>query len=60
MALIHEKLYQSGDLARIDFAAYSKELANELLRVYQQNGKIITVSVNVQDTFLSMDTAVSV
>ena len=58
MALIHEKLYQSGDLARIDFAAYSKELANELLRVYQQDGKIITVNVNVQDTFLSMDTAV--
>ena len=50
MALIHEKLYQSGDLARIDFAVYSKELANELLRVYQQDGKTITVRVNVQDT----------
>lgn len=60
MALIHEKLYQSEDVARIDFAAYSKELANELLRVYQQEDTAITltVNVNVQDTFLNMDTAI--
>lgn len=58
MALIHEKLYQSKDLAKIDFGAYIRELVNELQCVYQKNGKAIRTVVNVDDVFLSIDTAV--
>ncbi|MBF0537225.1 MAG: response regulator [Nitrospirae bacterium] len=34
MALIHEKLYQSADISRLDFAQYVEELAAELLETY--------------------------
>ena len=34
MALVHEKLYQAADLARIDFADYLKSLTTYLIRSY--------------------------
>jgi two-component sensor histidine kinase len=32
MALVHERLYRSEDLASVDFGAYAEELARELVR----------------------------
>ncbi len=57
MALIHEKLYQSRDLARIDFAAYVRELAGQLFRAYRSDAVAINLRVNVRDVFLSIETA---
>jgi two-component sensor histidine kinase len=34
IALIHEKLYNSGNMASIDFGAYLKNVADELLRTF--------------------------
>ncbi len=34
MALIHERLYRSSDLRRIDFSTYVQELARDLTRTY--------------------------
>jgi len=34
MAMIHEKLYQSRDMARIDFAEYVQDLAEKLYPEY--------------------------
>jgi len=58
MALIHEKLYQSRDLARVDFAAYVRELAGYLFRAYHSNGAAIQLRMNVRDVFLSIERAV--
>jgi len=58
MALIHEKLYQAQDLARIDFAAYIRELAGYLFRAYQSDAAAINLRINVKDVFLSIETAV--
>ena len=33
MALVHEKLYQSADMARVEFAEYAESLLNYLKRV---------------------------
>ena len=36
MALVHEKLYESGDLAKIDFGEYVRTLAGHVLRAYER------------------------
>ncbi|WP_420628845.1 sensor histidine kinase [Candidatus Leptofilum sp.] len=58
MALVHEQLYQSIDLARIDFADYVQNLASYLLRVYGQMASGVTLDVDVDNTPLSVETAV--
>ncbi|UKN01787.1 sensor histidine kinase [Paracrocinitomix mangrovi] len=40
MALIHEKMYQSKDLSRIDLTAYLKTFAQELINSYSVNKPI--------------------
>ncbi|KJU86559.1 signal transduction histidine kinase [Candidatus Magnetobacterium bavaricum] len=44
MALIHEKLYQSADMSKLNFAQYIEELTTELLQSYS----IYNSSTNVQ------------
>ncbi len=58
MALIHEKLYQSGDLANIDFKEYIKKLTNFLMQSYGVNQSKIKLKNNVQKIKLGVDTAV--
>jgi two-component sensor histidine kinase/CBS domain-containing protein len=58
MALIHEKLYQSKDLSRIDFAEYIHDLAGNLLRSYKASSHAITLKTTVNDITLNIDTAI--
>lgn len=58
MALVHQKLYQSADLARIDFAEYLQSLAHSLLRSYQVNTHAITLTIMIDDIFLDIDQAI--
>jgi two-component sensor histidine kinase len=58
MALVHERLYQSKDLAKVDLAEYARSLANYLFRSYGVNSNIIELKINVDDVFLGIDTAV--
>ncbi len=58
MALIHEKLYQSKDLARIDFAEYIRDLANYLFRMYGVGPYLVGLEINVEDVSLGIDTAI--
>ncbi len=58
MALIHEKLYQSHSLAKIDFADYIKNLANNLFSSYNINEKRIRAKLCVENAFLNLDTAI--
>jgi PAS domain S-box-containing protein len=57
MALLHERLYQSEDLARIDFADYLSQLANQLL-VFYGAGTRIRLHTNLEPMRVDMDTAV--
>lgn len=49
MALIHERLYRSPDLACVDFAVYIRQLADDLFAAYQvwENGIELDVLVEV-------------
>ena len=58
MALIHEKLYQSRELARIDFVEYVRSLVANLFRSYEVNSDLITLKTNIDDVFLGIDTAI--
>lgn len=57
MALVHEKLYQSHDLSRIDFADYAKSLASLLFRSYGASGRI-DVEVESDPVHFTVDTAI--
>ena len=58
MALIHEKLYQSEDIAKIDFSIYLNSLTNALSSTYRINPEKISIQVIVKDVFLGLDTAI--
>ena len=57
MALIHERLYQSESLARIDFGDYARSLATFLFRSYRL-GSAVQLTVEAETTELSVETAV--
>lgn len=59
MALIHEKLYQSETLARVDLADYVQSLVGILLRTYATNPNV-KLDVRIQPAAVSIDTAVPV
>jgi two-component sensor histidine kinase len=58
MALIHEKLYQSKDLAQIDFTEYVRNLTNHLYRSYAVNVNLIKLNFDVENIHLNIDTAI--
>ncbi|PKB64994.1 MAG: hypothetical protein BZY80_01385 [SAR202 cluster bacterium Io17-Chloro-G2] len=58
MALVHEKLYQSDDLARIDFGEYIKSLATDLGNSYGLASRDINLNIDVVDILLGVDTAI--
>ena len=58
MALIHEKLYQSSTLARVEMESYIKELTRTLYYTYN-GGKIhLDVNTNAENVFLDINAAV--
>lgn len=58
MALIHEKLYQSPNLARIDFADYIRHLSRYLFQSYDAYAAGIGLEIEAEEAFLNIDTAV--
>jgi len=58
MALIHERLYQSTDLARIDFTDYVRSLTRHLISSYGLKAEAIKMNINIQDILLDINTAI--
>lgn len=58
MALIHEHLYQSTDLANIDFGAYLRQLVANLLASYGAKTQAIHSEVEVSSGPLDLDAAI--
>jgi two-component sensor histidine kinase/CheY-like chemotaxis protein len=58
MALIHEKLYRSRDLARIDFGAYIRNLTAHLVRSYAVSPAALKLEVDAEQVSLGVDTAI--
>jgi len=58
MALVHEKLYQSPNLSRIDFGEYVRDLVSYLLRSYGALGRI-EAHVQIESVMLQLDAAIN-
>ena len=58
MSLVHEKLYQSRDLSKIDFAGYIQSLAVHLLHVYLVNPAQVRMETDFEDVSLDINSAV--
>ncbi len=58
MALIHEKLYQSRDLDKINFSDYIDSLISDLLRSYRSQLNNINIRCETEQIFLEIDQAI--
>lgn len=58
MALVHEKLYQTQDIAKIDINDYISSLASGLFMFYGVSASHIELSIDAADIVLGIDTAI--
>jgi two-component sensor histidine kinase len=58
MALVHENLYRSPDLTRVNLAEYVRNLATHLFHAYEAHAREIRLQVKVDDVTLGIDTAI--
>jgi two-component sensor histidine kinase len=57
MGLLHEKLYQSESVSRIEMHGYLRTLTGELCRVNTPQGTRREIKLNVHGVFMGLDTA---
>lgn len=58
MAMIHERLYQSTDLKKIDLGDYIRSLANDLYRTMISDPSRVKLDVDVEDLKIDINTVV--
>tara|TARA_R110001592_G_scaffold68674_2_gene210613 strand:+ start:3859 stop:6876 length:3018 start_codon:yes stop_codon:yes gene_type:complete len=59
MALIHEKMYQTGDLAHIDFQDYILALTDDLISTYSINTDIF-LDIKIDEVKFDIDTIIPI
>ena len=60
MALVHDKLYQSTDMAKIDLDNYFQSLGNRLLQFYRVKGRDVILNTSIQDIHVDINTAIPI
>lgn len=58
MALIHEKLYQTGDLTKINLKEYTYELVSDLFQSYSVNTYLVKYKIESSNILLDINTAI--
>lgn len=58
MALVHEKLYQSEDLARTELSAYTKNLMHELFQAHGEQSRNVSLRLELEALSLPVDMAI--
>jgi PAS domain S-box-containing protein len=58
ISLIHENLYQSDDLAHINFETYAKGLITDLFDSYGVNSKEIQLNLDIESVSMGIETAI--
>ncbi|MGK7877794.1 MAG: histidine kinase dimerization/phosphoacceptor domain -containing protein [Xenococcaceae cyanobacterium] len=57
MALVHEKLYESQDLAKVDFCQYLQDLISQLFVFYNLGDSLIDFKLDLEPIFINIETA---
>jgi PAS domain S-box-containing protein len=58
MAIVHEKLYKSDNISKIDFAEYINDLASNLFYNYNIEPNKLTINTNIENIFFDVDTSI--
>ncbi len=58
MALVHDKLYQSKNLANIEFKEYVDDLIRNLFTLYRINTNKISLKIEMENVLLEIDLAI--
>lgn len=58
MALVHEKLYRSRSLSRIEFGGYVRQLAGQLLSSAEKRPGTVGLKLDVEETMFDIQTAI--
>ncbi len=58
IATLHEQLYRSKDLSRINFTTYIRNMTNNLLHSYCVPNNTIKISINSEQIYLDINTAI--
>ena len=58
MAIVHEKLYKSDNISKIDFRDYINDLAANLFYNYNVAPEKISLNTNIENIFFDVDTCI--
>jgi two-component sensor histidine kinase len=58
MALIHQQLYRSGNLAQIDFAEYLRDLATRVVRSSRVGQGHLSLEISAEEVYFPIETAI--
>jgi PAS domain S-box-containing protein len=60
MSLVHEKLYQSANIAKINLDDYVRFLGNSLFQFYGMDGRGVTFNTTIPDVNLGINAAIPI
>ena len=58
MALVHESLYQSGNLAAVNFGDYTQAMLHYLFRTYRLSTGQVSLRTQIEEVLLSVEVAI--
>lgn len=58
MGMVHEMLYQSEDISKINYGSYLKHLIERLIRAMRGENSLIQLTLEVPNVSLNIDTAI--
>ena len=58
IAVIHEMLYQSDNIARIEFNTYLEKLVGNLINTLKKENQLIHLEIEATDIYMNLETAI--
>lgn len=58
IALVHQKLYQTEGLEKVEVSAFVKDLTEQVKSFYRHREKEVEITLNIPETFMLIDTAI--